>query len=137
MSRERRLAAPITAAILALVTLGIFFVLQHYGPESAVRRFHQGALNGNDRELALVTFQDLRDPNVVFLRRMVVDWVRTGGQVRIGRIERLNTRTAIAEVGYIYPRGIRVVHWAVERRPEGWVVNAEETVNRFRRFMGV
>src|SRR5687767_10393182 len=39
------------SALLAVLTIAVFFVLQNYGPESAVRRFHDALLRRDGREL--------------------------------------------------------------------------------------
>ncbi|HZH97643.1 MAG TPA: hypothetical protein VEX38_01615 [Fimbriimonadaceae bacterium] len=136
MSREKSYTSLAASAVLAILTLLVFFVLQHYGPESAVRRFHQAVLNDSARELALVTVQTPGDPDVQFLSQMVRDSVRTGANIRLGRVERERNR-AVAEVGYVYPRGVRVIYWVVERKPAGWMVNGKATTDLFRRMMGI
>ncbi len=63
--RKRRSLSYLSAAVLAGVILPVFFKVQDYGPESAIRRFNQtiadadtkALLSGNSGELQRVTIE--------------------------------------------------------------------------------
>lgn len=54
------------SGLLAAVTLTTFAVLRDYGPESAIRRFHEAIENGDARQLQAVSAQQVT-PRIVRL----------------------------------------------------------------------
>lgn len=120
----------VAAALLASVTLGAFAVLQDYGPESAIRRFHHAVQVGDVNELERVTGQDLKDPIVGDLASWVSRMNRAGAQYHVLRVERQPTQV-YAALEYTLPNGETYpTVWIVQReqRPEAtWKVNARLT----------
>lgn len=114
---------------VALLTFGVFFVLQDYGPESALRKFHRAAVNGNLAEVMDVVAQDAARENVEGLAAMVYNYARAGARYQLLHVKRENKRV-VAEVAYVLPnRPIAYpVLWVVEKKPGGWRVDVDETV---------
>lgn len=127
--------AVLASALLSLLTLGVFFLLQDYGPESAVRRFHQAALADNDRELQRVTDQSIRSSSVKQLREFVSGLLTSGAKIQIGRVERSPSQV-LAEFRYYRRDGVYILIWYVKKTKSGWAVDAERTLTSFQHFMG-
>ncbi len=123
------------AALLALVTLAVFYVLQDYGPESAIRRFHRAAQNGDVRELQRVTAEPVTNPAVGEMYNWVRRMQRIGGRYRLARVERQPTRVYAALV-YEIPNGEQYATVWVVVKPRGstlWQVAATDTRTILRR----
>ncbi|HRK20521.1 MAG TPA: hypothetical protein PLX06_01850 [Fimbriimonadaceae bacterium] len=119
----------IAALGLGLLTFGVFFVLQDYGPESALRKFHRAAVNGNLREVSEVVAQDSNREFVEGLAGMVFRYARAGARYQLLHVKRENKRV-VAEVAYVLP-GRPVAYpvlWVVEKERGGWKVDVNETV---------
>ncbi|MCO5297764.1 MAG: hypothetical protein M9921_12985 [Fimbriimonadaceae bacterium] len=124
----------IASGLLAVLTLSVFWVLQYYGPESAIRRFHVATLSGDLAELQQVTSEDVGDPAVLSLREKVYLIAKAGGTFELGRMG-LDGRSVTAEVRYRIPRlGILVTVWLVQKPPSDnhWKINATRTLANFR-----
>lgn len=126
------------AAVLAGLTLSVFAALRDYGPESAVRRFHQATLDGDEPGLQRVTKEEVRSTYVLRLRQELERLGREGARIRMGFVQkemRVDRSTmaqipsVIAEVRYYSPRGVQSIYWVLDHDPGGWVVNATETWN--------
>ena len=131
-----KLALYATAAVLSLITLTVFFVLQDYGPESTVRRFHQATVSRDDTELRRVTAQDLDYPSVSYLRQSVYNAVvRNRASVRLGNVAREPGR-AVAEVDYLSPFGSATILWVVVETKAGWKIDADQTLSLLSNLSG-
>lgn len=134
---RRQTSSAIAAAALAVITIFVFWVLQDYGPESAIRRFHDAVLNRDPVALAQVTAEALNDPNVVHLEQNVVQLAQAGANYRILRMDRGPRRVA-AEVQYSLPDGrTGTTMWVVVKQNRVWRVEASETGQYFRRTLGL
>lgn len=131
-SRTSSLAA---AGVLAALTLVVFYLLQNFGPESAIRRFHHGAGRGDLSEMARATLEDPSSDSFRFLAEIVREYGRRGAQVRLGHVERGLGR-AIATVDYVMPADYYTMIWVVDKKPAGWFVNTTETVRVLAGSMG-
>jgi hypothetical protein len=139
MGRDQRFLPYISAGLLAALVLFVFWTLRHYGPESAIRRFHVAAALGDDRDLAQVSRQPPDSSNVVLLKNLVGNWLRGGGRYRLVRMERTPNRV-LGHVAYVDPIGAprNAMLWVVEKRPHGpWMVDADKTYNLLRRRLGL
>ena len=123
------------SAILAGLTLFVFFVLQNYGPESAVRRFHQAFLRRDLPALQEVTVEPLNSEPVNAVAFAVSRVLPAVDGYQLRQIER-SQRAVLMEIQYI--RGKRIVAvlpWYVEKKGSpNWRVNATETLNWMRRY---
>lgn len=125
------------AATLSLLTLGVFYVLQDYGPESAIRRFHDAVLKRDPVELQRVTDEDVRSQSVQQLITQVGAFMRSGSY-QLLRMERSATQVQAAVV--YRARGSRDVFpmiWVVEKRGGLWKVNADKTMTILRDNLGI
>lgn len=121
-----------TAGVLAFVVLFVFFVLQEYGPESAVRRFHRAVQTKNWREVQLVTKQPFEEWAVQRLVADVASLTQSPGSHRLVRMDRSPGQVRAAVV-YYHPRRLPVVRiWIVERFREGWKIDADKTLTTLR-----
>lgn len=117
------------AAILAALTLGVFWILRDFGPESALRRFHQAALNGRVADLQAVTVEPVVSPSVKELVASVQRTFQRGGQpprvARTERMPRLVRSVLLYQVGGdVFVPAV----WVVRREKAGWKVSASETL---------
>ncbi|BBO23321.1 MAG: hypothetical protein AMXMBFR19_05480 [Chthonomonadaceae bacterium] len=130
-----KLAASI---VLAGLTLAVFATLQDYGPESAVRRFHEAALNGDSRAMGRVVTSDSSEGAVSLLASRVLELARSGGRYQLLGIER-GPGSARAEVAYVFPyRGLVIsMLWSVRKEGRSWRVDADETLRNLPRAVGV
>jgi hypothetical protein len=139
MQRGRAsISSLVSALVLAVLTGGVFWILQDYGPESALRKFHRAAVNRDLRELSQVVTQDSFRQNVELLAAMVEGYARNGARYQLREVNRQNRRV-IAEVEYVFPnRGLSVpMFWVVVKDREGWKVSANDTEAVRRRMYGM
>jgi hypothetical protein len=126
----RGLAGTITAAVLASITLWSFWVLQNYGPDSSIRRFHEAAVKLDRAELAAVTWGDPNSAAAIRLQQTVRAWLTGGATFRIARKQ--ETRGVLtAAVIYSRPGAPSMATVWVLRRQQGesgWRVDAPETL---------
>lgn len=129
----------VAAGILATLVLSVFGALRDYGPDSALRRFHQAAISGDDRALQSVTKQPVNSNAVQYLRDKLRALDYAGARIRMGEVrdetridtngsESVKVPSVITEVRYYVPGRIESIFWVVDHDPSGWVVNAYETV---------
>jgi hypothetical protein len=126
------------AAILAVITLSLFFVLQDFGPESTIRQFHRAVEAKDMREALSLTTDGERDPSSIDLATQI-DWLmRVGNRYQIRRVQR-SGENVVAAVEYRQSNGpIRVMVWVIEK-PKGttrWKINAAKTLNLLKNTLG-
>ena len=129
----------VSGAVLAGLTLGIFYVLQDYGPESAIRRFHRAISSQpvNVQELAQVTQQEVGQGVVSQLVQTVLAIDPTAQRYQLRRMDR-SPRQVRAEVAYLTPPGyVVVLPWVVRKTPgsESWRVDAVETLGWMQSYL--
>ena len=61
----------VAAATLSVLTLGVFFTLRNYGPQSAVRRFHQAVSSQNPVEMSRYAEESPTNPELLELGAFV------------------------------------------------------------------
>jgi len=127
-----------TAAVLAVVVLSVFGALRDYGPDSALRRFHQAAVSGDNKTLSRVSKQPIESDAVQYLRERLRRLDSAGARIRMGavhsetRIDRVGTETVkvpsvVTEVRYYVPGHVESIYWVLDHDASGWLVNAYET----------
>lgn len=129
VSKEPKVWTRIAAAGgLALLTLSVFFILRNYGPQTALRRFHIAAVQGDRAGLQGVTLQDIRSQTADMLRQRVQYAARIGGQFEILRVLPKG-RQAEVDVRYTFPsQGFAAISvWRLRRERGSWKVDADET----------
>lgn len=137
LGKPVRASSLVPAIALAVLTLAVFWVLQDYGPESAIRRFHDAVLSRDALALAQVTEDDLNDLPTQRLIQNVLLLGEKGATYRILGMQR-ETRRVAAEVQYNLPDGKsgRTI-WIVVKRNRVWKVEASETGQYFRKTLGL
>jgi hypothetical protein len=114
--------------LLGTLTVFVFYVLQNYGPESAVRRYHEAIRTQNTREIQDVTQEPLQSDSQQFVFTQAQPYA-TFTQPRVLRILR-SAREAHLDVAYIRNgRIVGVLPWYVEkpRGSESWRINTLKT----------
>jgi hypothetical protein len=130
MERRRpSLWASGAAAALALVTVGVFYRLQDYGPESAIRRFHTDVMNHNRADLQRVTLQQIDTDRAVFLeQRIVQGFLGQGATYQLLRMDRSPDQVRAAVVYRTKDGENWPFIWVVEKTDRNWRVNVDKTV---------
>jgi hypothetical protein len=130
-SRTLRASSIGAATALALLTVGVFWVLRGYGPASALRLFHMAILTGDTRSMARVVTSGSSEAGVRILASRVADMARAGGQYRLSSLTRRPGGIVIAEVNYLFPdRGVYVTSLWVLRQEKGqWRLDTDATLS--------
>jgi hypothetical protein len=133
LEKPRMGAARIGAALaLSFVTLSVFYVLQDYGPESAIRRFHRAVRIGDSNDLARVTEQPIGSPPVQELIAWVNQMNFIGARYQLLRVER-QPREVYAALAYVAPNNENYATvWVVEKRGTSWKIDAARTATILR-----
>ena len=127
------------AGILSTLVLSVFAALRDYGPDSALRRFHQAAISGDDRTFQRVSKQPIQSNAVALLREKLRLLDASGARIRMGVVhnetridsisgESVKVPSVITEVRYYVPGRVESIYWVIDHDPSGWLVNAYETV---------
>jgi hypothetical protein len=121
-------ASFLAAGALALVTLLVFFILQDYGPESSLRKFHEAIVQKDAQALNEVTTAPLADEDTK-LAVNVVSSMLVSGNARYRLLMTDHQKGWIgAEVQYIYPNGqSRTIYWVVRKIGRDWKVDPTAT----------
>jgi hypothetical protein len=129
-SGRKRLWTYLSAGVLVFLTLYVFYRLQDYGPESAIRRFHAAIKNRDPVDLQRVTKQPIDSSNTIKLIGMVQPWLAEGWSYKLLRMDRspFQVRAAVVytppkEEGYERP-----LIWVVEKSGRAWMVDVDKTV---------
>jgi hypothetical protein len=81
--------------VLCVVTLGVFARLQDFGPEGAVRAFHQALAVGDLRRIDELTLEGAREPWASWYVQTVGPLVRESDFVRVELQERVPRRALV------------------------------------------
>jgi hypothetical protein len=146
--------ALIPAGILAALVLFVFSTLQYYGPESAVRRFHEGIRWRDDELIAEVTVPP-RSPRergeIAFMKQLTYVRLSRGNRFRLRNRQREPKRQIVAQDGKVQNKPETVyltadystpnrsvfanVQFVVERDPMGWRINVHETLALWNKYV--
>src|SRR4051812_38516877 len=86
MKLSRSIQAFIPAVVLAALVLFVFSTLQNYGPESAVRRFHEGILRrdvGEIDEVTMPTNSHKEEGEVNAMAHLIYERLSNGYRIRL------------------------------------------------------
>jgi len=128
--------AIIPAAILGALTVGVFYVLRDFGPESALRKFHFAAIS-RDLEALDDVCDSAADPDATrYLVTELQSAARRGARYEVGKVVRKGDQ-AVATVIYRYPgQGIEIpTLWVVEKKDSRWRVNPHLTMTQTRNML--
>jgi hypothetical protein len=127
------LSAWVTAGALAAMTLFVFAVLQDYGPEAAIRRFHTALAQNDARGIMELSYPPSAQPGTItrsayelsqFVRNR---FVIRGARVQLYAMSRRPDRAA-AVVTYLLPEGAEAMTWILRKSNREWKVDTAETV---------
>ena len=83
-----KLSSIAAAALVATLTLGVFYQLREYGPETALRKFQMSAISGDRDALQRVCKQDVSGQSAQILTRTLRQFNAAGARVRMGMLHR-------------------------------------------------
>ena len=134
MKEQLARSSIIPAALLAALVIFVFFTLQNYGPESAVRRFHEGVLDQNYSEIDEDVLQPV-DPNKVGdLENFVVSKLAAGARIRLQDVERTPTSVSVRVI-YHAPDALPTwALWSAQKTQDGWKVDVVRTLYNLHRM---
>ena len=130
--RRKRLWAYGAGAALTFLVLYVFYRLQDYGPESAVRRFHVDVQRQDWRDLTRVTLEPLGSAEPQALMALVNQYVFRGASYKLLAMQR-SPEQVRAVVEYSFPTGDKLLFpWIIEKTGRSWRVNTRKTVTLLR-----
>lgn len=123
-----RASGAVAATVLAILTLGMFYVLQDYGPASSIRRFHAALAEKNLGELQAVTIDKIDTPDAVRFLHFLYPAVKDKIPYTVAR-EDGTSKQVEAAVVYSLPNGQRsAMIWVVVRDRKIWKVDISKTL---------
>jgi hypothetical protein len=125
-----RTSSWVAAGMLAILTVFVFTTLRHYGPASALRRFHEAVFARDARALSEVSMQKPGSESLEQLSSLVAGARTNGARVVIeGSIREPNR--VVYRVQYKFPNNqIAFLDFVVKKpqRNGPWLVDAEATL---------
>ena len=119
---KAKVPSAVAAVVLAVLTLAVFYVLQDYGPASAIRRFHVALAADNAPGVLQVIDSRLDDPNLAYIVEQIRPYL-TQGPPQVARIDRQQGRVRVAVV---YGNRFAVI-WVVDKSGPLWKINTRLT----------
>ncbi|MEA2554543.1 MAG: hypothetical protein QOJ65_2719 [Fimbriimonadaceae bacterium] len=132
MKLRRSWPGILPALVVAALVLFVFATLQNYGPESAVRRFHEAVLTQNEQELRDVIMEPTkRDPSYIndlyALEERIADLMMQGARVTFRSVDRRPTQVWVS-VNYKLPDNTAgSAPWVVQKVGGRWKVDVHAT----------
>ena len=121
----------VAAVVLAVLTLAVFYVLQDYGPASAIRRFHAALATGDVAALQQVIDSPVKslvdDPQQKFLIGYVKQFVDHGIQPQVARMDRQPGSVRVAVVYTLQNHDRYAIVWIVDKKGPLWKINIKLT----------
>lgn len=132
MKIARYAKAIIPAAVLAALVLLVFYRLQFYGPESAVRQFHEAIANSNPGKLVDVTIAPASKrqlDEISWMYSQLEPRLSNGYVIRLREVDREQNEVDVT-VYYYYPDGTPFGNatFVTSRTVSGWKVNVHKTL---------
>ncbi len=130
------LANLIAAIVLALLVGSVFGMLQDYGPESALRKFHRAVVARNLAGIRRAVREGSRDENINALAAMVERYSSAGAHYRVLKTQRQDRRILALAEYFFADRPIRSTFvWVVAKSGGRWRVDADATVDLRRQML--
>lgn len=128
----------LASALLALLTLTVFYVLRDYGPESAIRKYNEAVINGDIVGLDQISTQPDSSPSGGWLHDQVRDFLAAGGRLHLDRMERNPAQNIdVASVRYVFPnQQVRGFLFVVTKQDHLWKVSPQMTEQALQRLLG-
>lgn len=126
----------LASILLAALTISVFYVLQDYGPESAIRKYNEAVFNNDIGSADLYATQPYGRSEAAHL---VFEAVRrslaVGGRLRLLHMDRSpNGDAALAVVAYVYPNGaVTQFDFEVVKQDHIWKVDPIQSLDAMRR----
>ncbi len=122
--------AILASALLAVLTVFVFSTLRNYGPDTAVRRYHQALLEQDLNEVQRYTVGSVQSSSSRALINEVLPILIQGGSFQIGRrTAQKDPRIVFTEVMYTRRDRQKIgMVFVAERTELGWKVNADKTL---------
>jgi hypothetical protein len=115
------------SVLLALLTISVFYVLQDYGPESAIRKYNEAVLNGDVFAIDQISAQSSDTDDGQWLKAQVQFFLSKGGRLRLDRLVRQPTAD-IAQVEYVFREPPAIgFFFVVTKDNHVWRVNPQAT----------
>jgi len=123
------------AGLLASLTIRVFFELQDYGPESAIRHFYQATPNaiqtGSLADLQALSAEQIQGANETLMIARLAFWRSHGVSMQVGRIERTGNEVRAAVIFSFENGTIWAPVWVLQRRGKLWLVDFNKTSTIF------
>ncbi len=128
----------VAAALLASLTIRVFFELQDYGPESAVRRFYEAVpytvKTSDMSELKAVSTDEIQGRAEIDMILTLAQWEMHGVPMQIVRLEGTGNEARVV-VAFSFPTApqetVWTPVWVVQRRGKSWRVDVSKTAAIF------
>lgn len=115
------------ALALGLLVLFVFATLQNYGPESAVRRFHEAVLTGDFKRLEETVYQPSRGPYASDIVGELGPILASGARIRLRDVDRRPSQVFVSVVYYLPDGRQGSFIWVTQKTQNGWKVDTQET----------
>ena len=122
-----KLPSVIAAAVLAVMTLAVFYILQDYGPASAIRRFHAALAKDDKAGELLVVDCPIGDPNLAFIINQIRPFVSRGIQPQVARMDRQPGSVRVAVVYTAQNHERYAIIWIVDKKGSLWKIDTKLT----------
>lgn len=121
-------ASILSSVVLAAITLLVFYMLQDYGPESALRKFHEAIVQRDAQTLNEVTMGGTQSQDVREAVSAIGSFlIQSGARYRLLRTDHRGRQVG-AEVVYIFPSGqTRTIYWIIVKSGNSWKVDPTAT----------
>ena len=132
MKLSQSIQAFIPAAFLAALVLFVFSTLQNYGPESAVRRFHEGILRMDRAEIDEVTVaahSEAEAEEKAHVEGLIYDILNENRNVRLRDLQRSPKQVDVT-VLYFSGNGTALGNapYVTVKEVTGWKVDVHKTL---------
>ncbi len=127
---SREAASLLSAGVLAVLVLAVFFRLQNSGPQSVVRRYLEALTTPNMAELADCIVEPLDSPAAIEFQRRMTILIATSRSVHTPRVVR-GDREARVELLFVNAqKEVYMAPLAVfkEERRDRWKIGAAESL---------
>jgi hypothetical protein len=127
MKAPPRTQGIIAAGLMAILTLSVFAPLTYSGPESSLKRYHEGIATGDLEAVKQASLQDPANGPARELLRQVEALMANSQQFRVFRIQR-EGRSAVVEMMYVTQQfGPVVIPFYMRKPVDRWKVDADRT----------
>jgi hypothetical protein len=124
---KARVPSAVAAGVLAVLTLAVFYVLQDYGPASAIRRFDAALLSNDAAGVQQVIDSPIGDPDLALIVDRLRPYLTQSSSPEVARIDRQQGRVRIAVVYPLQNKDRFAMIWVVDKKGPLWKINTKLT----------